>query len=245
MRSFWLALQFLTVIRGRSHVEQTKEDFSNSLRWFFAIGLFIGSVQWILGLVLTKYSVPIHLAALLILIFGILITGGLHLDGVADTADGFGAGIDRDSALRIMKDDRIGVFAITAICLSLSAKGIALWGILNSGKLDALWLSPLLSRALLPVTCCILRYARNEGTAKAFSSGNFWSHALPSLLISAILCWYFSQTRGLLIFAITAGVALLFSSYCFLRIKGFTGDTLGAQNEVTEITALFAGGLLH
>jgi adenosylcobinamide-GDP ribazoletransferase len=245
MKSFWLALQFLTVIRGRSSIHYSQGHFSNSLLWFFVIGLFIGSMQWILGVVLLKYFVPVHLAALLVLIFGILISGGLHLDGVADTADGFGAGMDRDSVLRIMKDDRIGVYGITAIFLNLSAKGIATLGVLNSGHLDALWISPMLSRALLPVTCCILQYARQEGTAKAFSSGNFWRHALPSLVISGVLCGYFSHSRGLLIFAITAGVAFLFSLYCFLRIRGFTGDTLGAQNELAEITALFAGGLLR
>ena len=241
MKSFWLALQFLTLFRGPKNLQYTAQDFSGSLRWFFLIGLLIGSIQWIFSVMALKYHCPVPLAAIFVLMIGILCTGGLHIDGVADTADGFGAGTDRESVLRIMKDDRIGVYGITAIFLNLFLKIIALFYVLNSKNLIVIMISPMLSRAFLTATCTILPYARKEGTGKAFSEGSFIKHAFPSLLLSGAICCYLLRIPGLLIFAFVAGVSLFFSLYCYFKIKGFTGDTLGAQNEIAEITALLAG----
>src|SRR5438046_2470937 len=117
-RRFSLALQFLTIFRIQANLSYRPEDFSSSLRWFFLIGLLIGGLQWTLAWAALKFHWPIDLSALLIVILGIIVTGGLHLDGLADTVDGFGAGRNRESVLRIMKDERTGVFGIAAIVLS-------------------------------------------------------------------------------------------------------------------------------
>ncbi|MCI0411274.1 adenosylcobinamide-GDP ribazoletransferase [bacterium] len=244
MNSFLLALQFLTVIRIPRMVDYRPEDFSSSLRWFFLIGLLIGSIQWILSWAGLKYHFPVDLLAPLVLVAGLILTGGLHLDGMADSADGFGAGTDRESVLRIMKDDRIGVYGIAAIVLTLYVKIIAISYVLKAGQVCVILLSPMLCRALLSVTCTLLPYARSEGTGKAFAEGNFFKHAFPSLFLCVAIQFSFFRFPGLYVFGIVCLVGLLFWGYCYGRIRGFTGDTLGAQCEVTEIAALLSGSML-
>ena len=244
MNSLLLALQFLTIFRMPGKVDYRPEQFSAGLRWFFLAGLLIGSLQWFFAWIGLRYSCPVDLLAPLILIVGLISTGGLHMDGMADTADGFGAGNDRDSVLRIMKDDRIGVYGIAAICLTLYLKIIAISYVLKAGQLLVVLLAPMLCRALFAVTCTLLPYARSEGTGKAFAEGSFFKHAFPSLLISAGILFALFKLAGLYVFGIVSLVAFLFCSYCYGRIKGFTGDILGAQCEISEITALLAGTML-
>ncbi len=244
MRSFWHALQFLTIFRIPGNPELRPQDFLSSLRWFFVVGLLIGLLQWILCAIALKYHFPIDVLALLLVIVGIIITGGLHLDGVADSADGFGAGHDRESVLRIMKDDRTGVYGIAAIVLILYAKMLAFSHALHWETLPVVLVTPMLSRSVVSATCTVLPYARNEGTGKAFAGGSFLRHALVPVLLAAIISAYFLGLHGLTLFGIAVLVSFLFCLYCYWRIKGFTGDTLGAQNELVEVVTLFAGGML-
>jgi adenosylcobinamide-GDP ribazoletransferase len=244
MNSLFLALQFLTIFPVPREVDYQSKEFSPSLRWFFLVGLLIGFLQWLFAWAGLRYQCPIDLLAPMILIVGLISTGGLHLDGMADTADGFGAGTDRNSVLRIMKDDRIGVYGIAAIVLTLYIKIIAISYVLKGGHLGMILVSPMLCRALLSVTCTLLPYARSEGTGKAFAEGIFFKHAFPSLLISVIILFFLLRLPGLYLFGVVSLIALLFCVYCYEKIKGFTGDILGAQCETTEITALLAGAML-
>jgi adenosylcobinamide-GDP ribazoletransferase len=244
MNSFLLALQFLTIFPIPGKVDYRPKEFSSSLRWFFLVGLLIGFLQWFFAWAGLRYHCPVDLLAPMILIVGLISTGGLHLDGMADTADGFGAGTDRDSILRIMKDHRIGVYGIAAIVLILYVKIIAISYVLKAGQLGLILLAPMLCRALLSVTCTLLPYARSEGTGKAFAEGNFFKHAFPSLLISVAILFSLFRLVGLFVFGFVCLAALLVCLYCYGKIKGFTGDTLGAQCETTEIAALLAGTML-
>jgi adenosylcobinamide-GDP ribazoletransferase len=244
MNSFLLALQFLTIFRIPRKVDYRPTEFSSSLRWFFLVGLLIGFFQWFSAWAGLRYQCPVDLLAPLILIVGLISTGGLHLDGIADTADGFGAGTDFDSVLRIMKDDRIGVYGIAAIFITLYVKIIAISYVLKAGQLGLILFAPMFCRALLAVSCTLLPYARSEGTGKAFAEGNFFKHAFPSLLISVIILFFLFKVPGLYVFGVVCLVALLFCFYCYGKIKGFTGDTLGAQCEATEVAALLAGAML-
>jgi adenosylcobinamide-GDP ribazoletransferase len=244
MNSLFLAIQFLTIFPIPVKIDYQNNEFSSSLRWFFLVGLLIGSFQWFIAWAGLRYHCPVDLLAPMILIVGLITTGGLHLDGMADTADGFGAGTDRDSILRIMKDERIGVYGIAAIVITLYVKIIAISYVLKARQTGLLLLSPMLCRALLSVTCTLLPYARSEGTGKAFAEGNFFKHAFPSILTSVVILFLLFRVPGMYVFAIVCLVALLFCIYCYGKIKGFTGDTLGAQCEITEITMLLAGAML-
>ena len=244
MKSFILALQFLTTIRLSKDLPFIEGDFSASLRWFPLIGFLIGLLQWSLAGMFFAVRMPAELNALILVMAGLLITGGLHLDGVADSLDGFGAGRDRESILRIMKDTRLGVFGTAGIVLVLLAKIFAFKYVIFSNALYAIWFAPILSRTMLVVACVLLPYAREDGTGKAFASGSKLLHLLPAIVVCVVLVCLISGVRGLWIAGIASGIGLVFVFYCYRKISGFTGDTLGLLNELVEISALFSAAAL-
>jgi adenosylcobinamide-GDP ribazoletransferase len=237
VKAFYLAFQFLTVISLRK-IAFSNGDFTRSLFWFFAPGLFIGAIQSSIAFILIRFHIPVELAAVSIVIAGALLTGGLHLDGTADAADGFGAGYDRESILRIMKDDRLGVYGVTAIVISLYVKIFASRLVLQNQELTSFIVSPMISRSLIACTCSLLPYARDAGTGKAFSNSNFFVHSLPSLLISVALTLWIAGPSAWLPLTLTLVVSIFFCLYCYSKIHGYTGDTLGFQNELSEIVFL-------
>lgn len=121
------------------------------------------------------------------MIAGIVATGGLHLDGVADTVDGFGAGMNRESILRIMKDERLGVYGVSAIVLILYLKILATKTVLQMNHTSILILAPAISRMAIACSCAPLPYARQEGTGKIFAHARFIRHCLPSLIATTAL----------------------------------------------------------
>jgi adenosylcobinamide-GDP ribazoletransferase len=239
MRTISLAIQFLTTIRLPWRFEYSPEDFPRSLRWFFLPGLLIGGVQWLIVFGWSNFAVPSELCAVIVVIAGLILTGGLHLDGTGDTADGFGAGHDRESTLRIMRDPRLGAYGTAAIVLALYLKILALGSVMVAGTWNLIWIAPTLSRSLLACACTLLPYAREEGKGKEFSRGNFWNHALPSLFVSAAIGFSVLGIRFWIPLVVTFSASALFCLYSYARIRGFTGDTLGFQNELTEILLLF------
>lgn len=181
---------------------------------------------------------PGHSAALLDVIFLIIVTGALHLDGVADTADGLYGRRSRDRALAIMKDSRIGPMGMIAVlcCLALKWAGIA--G-LHSDRILILILVPAYARAAILVGMRSLSYARPDGgTGAAFFERSlpltaFWPVAFICVL-SVFLKW---QALVLNIGFILLVAAVL--AYYRKKINGITGDMLGALIEMTESGLFF------
>jgi adenosylcobinamide-GDP ribazoletransferase len=244
MKHFLLALQFLTTVGLQKNQHYEPGDFSSSLRWFPWIGFLIGALQWCVARLLVTSKVPEDFSSLILLVVNLFITGGIHLDGFADSVDGFGAGRDRESILRIMKDARLGVFAVAGIFVILYAKVLAFGFVIQSGKLPALVIAPILSRTMLVLSCTLLPYARQEGTGKAFSSPGWFRNSLPAFAGCIVLIFFVGGRGGLCVTAIATGVCLLFSLYSYRKIHGFTGDTLGFLNELADITSLLAFPLL-
>jgi len=243
MKSFLLALQFLTTLPFGRSLSTEENRFAASIGWFPAVGLLIGGVQWSLAILLQKAHVPLEWMSLLILIANLWITGGLHLDGVADTIEGFAAGRDPVSRLRIMKDTRVGVFAIAAIFITLYAKIHAISFVISSHHSSGLLTAPMISRTMLVWLCAILPYAREEGTGKAFAGSRWTFHLLPALATCLLTVLLVQGVHGLLSIVIAVAITCLFSLYCYRKIGGFTGDTLGFLNELVEISSLIAAGI--
>ena len=235
MTSLLLAFQFLTVlpIPGRSLPQP--HDFARSLRWFWLAGLLIGSLQYGAAIAFTEFRVPPHWTSVVIVCIGYWLTGGLHLDGVADATDGFGAGRDRDSILRIMSDSRLGAYGVAAIVLLIYCKIQATRSLLEADAAHALLLAPMLSRGLIAVTCRLMPYAKENGKGKYFASGSSWIDVVAGVLCCAILIQIFFAEQILQIIVPAVVVFVFFSIYVFYKIRGFTGDTLGCQNELIEL----------
>lgn len=189
------------------------------------------------------------LEAILCLSLLTVLTGGLHLDGLADTFDGLGAGPDRSRALTIMRDSRIGSFGVCALILDLALKCSLLvaisppfFGLPESLDLWALALSLLSGRWAMTMTCAAGRYAREDtqGLGATFAARTGWHHASLAALVPIGLALASPfPAHGLAGVCAAGAASLAFTWWCTRRLGGVTGDTMGAANEIGEAGFLF------
>lgn len=239
MTSFLLALQFLTIIPIKiRNISQRK--ISQSMIYFPLIGLLLGLIlaganHFLFWLNLEPFFINIILVVLLV-----VFTGGLHLDGLADTADGLLSRKGKEEILKIMRDSHIGTMgALSLICIIL-LKIAFLSSAATPLKIVSLLLMCILSRWSLVWVIFLFPYARDEGKAKLFIQGvNFRIFILATMI--ALACVIVAlKFQGLFIFAITALSAYIIGKFINNRIGGITGDTLGAINELIEVIVLFS-----
>lgn len=240
------ALRFLTVLPLRWGQARDNELFPASVLAFPVAGLVIGLVGAALAWPLAAVLSPAPLAWFAVFYLS-GISGFLHLDGLADSADGLLSSRGREKTLAIMKDSRSGAMAVAVVVLILLGKFAALSAIAGrpAALLSALVIVPLTGRAAICLTMALLPYAR---AAERGIGGLFYSPLARKasvigvvLLVLAGLALY-----GLTIFKIivaSLAVTLFFAWFCRRQIGGATGDTLGATCELTELAALFACGL--
>jgi len=149
-RALACAMQFLTRIPLSTRTLFDNKDYANSLAWYPVIGLILGGLVWLSGVALTELS-STSLAAALVLAVWVLLTGALHLDGVADCADAWVGGFgDREKTFQILKDPRSGPIAVVVLLLVLFVKWAALEVLLGSDHWSIIGLIPLLARGAMP-----------------------------------------------------------------------------------------------
>ena len=224
------AVAFLTVA-GRGQSPQAR-----ALWWFPVIGAGIGGV-----LAATHWGAgelwPLLVVGILVVIADLVLTGGLHLDGLADSADGLLPHMDRDQRLAVMSRPDVGAFAVAAVVVVLGAR----WAALSVDGIESLSLVPIwaISRTLVAVTPAIVPYAHPGGLADPFLAGaRLW-----------LALWLAPAVAGLVLIegvpgAVAAGVAMAASvglvALAWRRLGGFTGDVLGAVILIAETAALLA-----
>jgi adenosylcobinamide-GDP ribazoletransferase len=213
------------------------EDFAKSLPWFPLVGLLLGLI--LAGIAGCCSAVPAEAAAVLLLLAGVLLTRGFHMDGLADCADGFGGGYTRERVLEIMKDSSTGAFGAIAIALSLLIKWVALTHLVETGNIAVIIVAYVVSRALQVEQMVRLPYARATGTAASFVEGAIPAHRLIALITAGIVTFLLAGLTGLSYLALAWLTAFLFGLYCRKRVGGITGDLVGATSELTETLILF------
>ncbi len=241
MKGFLAALQFLTIFR----IKEIDNDFASSLYWFPAVGLIIGfllcSVYWVWKLIgFPAWNMGISAC---IVAAEMLITFALHIDGLSDWADSFGAK-DRARRLEIMKDPRTGTFGIIAVCLALLFRLLSISRILAQEKIMSLLLAPVISRAMMVEMCASMPYARENGKGAPFVRNAGIKHRLVVFLLTLSFSFIAYQIKGVVLF-LSAFFPVFFLKYVFKKdFSGVTGDLLGATNEIVTVFVLFAGALL-
>jgi adenosylcobinamide-GDP ribazoletransferase len=241
MKPFLAALQFLTVIPIRAPLEE--RDFERSPAWFPFVGLIIGGLCMLGDFVSWKLGVTGLLRDLLVIGLLSALSGGLHLDGLADTADGFLSARPRERVLEIMRDSRIGTMGVLALVFVLAIKVAALEGLAGSARWKTLLFAPMAGRAMQIAAMRFLPYARGAagGLATIFVRRNSWPRAVwVSGCWLAAACSLFGLRMGLLLAVSVMVAAVGASIWSARRIGGFTGDTLGATSELVETAALLA-----
>jgi adenosylcobinamide-GDP ribazoletransferase len=167
-----------------------------------------------------------------------LLTGAVHLDGLADTADALGAGRDRERALRILRDSTIGSFGAIALFFALALKTLALAAIAGPRRYAALYLAPGLARWAMVAVSRNLNYLRAEGAGSAMLASdaerNFTLASITTILALAPVA-----SARVLGACLTAAMAVLLIRAFYRRwLGGVTGDLIGAAGEIVEIAAL-------
>lgn len=231
---FLAALRFLTVIPLPGQTSES--DFEKAPIWFAPAGLAMGLVVLIAGLFFEAMFPPALSSALLVALL-IAVSGGLHMDGLADTADGFLSARPPERMLEIMRDSRVGTMGVLAVVLTVAIKVAALMSMPGQERLAAVFLMPVAGRAAILVLMRGLPYARPDGglgdlfNKRTDNIGRGLAAGAAVLAASALLAF---GAGGLLV-ALAAGLAAaLFARYCLAKIGGYTGDTLGAACELAE-----------
>jgi adenosylcobinamide-GDP ribazoletransferase len=236
---FRLAAGFLTRLPLGPGGAQAVGPLAQASWAFSLVGLVIGLIGGFVYSLAAWLGVPALAAALLAVAATALATGALHEDGLADVADGFGGGADRAAKLAIMRDSRNGAFGVLALVLSVGLRAAALAALGDGGRVTAaLVAAHALSRGLLPLVLRALEPARDDGlgaSAGRPEAANAWAAAgLGALIALFALDWW----RGVVAIAAAALAAGLVGHVARRQIGGYTGDVLGAIEQVGEIMVM-------
>ena len=244
MNAFWIALQFLTILPTVKINQYRDNELGKSILFYPLIGLIIGLLLWLaqLSLFAAFNDIPYapQLIATLILALWTILTGGLHLDGLADSADAWMGGIgDKEKTLQIFKDPSSGPIAVITLMLTLLLKWSSLLILLTQENKLWLIIIPAVSRASLLAFFLYLPYVRKQGIASIMIQTFPRTKALQIMLVLSFIITIINAK--FFVFLIT--LPLLFYAFrhaLLSRLNGFTGDTLGAWLELAELTMLLS-----
>lgn len=242
LRPLWIAGRFLTRLPFPDPGAAEPAETGRSVPWYPLVGGLMGSLIALAALALRDADAGI--AAALVLALWAWSSGGLHLDGLGDAADGWVGGLgSRERTLEIMKDPRCGPAAVSTITLVLISKWAGLQALLATDQLWPLILLPMLGRTQLPLLLLTTPYARKQGMAadqfNQLPRRAAWGAAFAATAVSLLVGGWL----GALLVA--TGIAVLFLARrgMLARIGGFTGDTAGAVVELTETALLLVSSL--
>ena len=237
-RDILLSARFLTRVPLPG---KDRRKLSAAARAFPIAGAFVGAVAG--AALLAAHSAGLHpmASALAALAVSALVTGALHEDGLADTADGFGGGGTRAQKLKIMRDSRIGVFGVLALVLGVGIRASILAGLLGPwAAAAALVAAASLSRSILPAVMYLLPPARAGGLAKKAGKPDREGAVVAVLLGAMIALLCLGQAPGLWAIAAGGAAAAAVAWLAVRQIGGHTGDVLGAVQQVAEVAVLAA-----
>ncbi|HTP25159.1 MAG TPA: adenosylcobinamide-GDP ribazoletransferase [Anaeromyxobacteraceae bacterium] len=239
MRRLAVALAFLTRLPMPGPTPADAAEVGRAVVFFPVAGAVLGAILAASARLLSPRFPPTLCAALLVALLALL-TGALHLDGLADMADGFGGGTTREDVLRIMRDHSIGTYGASAIVLTLALKAAAIAALLAAGTACRwLILAPALARWVPVALGTFLAYARHGGgLGTTVTDHRGLGEFVGATALAVLLSVCAARLRGLIAFGAVAAWGLAHGVACKRRIGGVTGDTLGAATETAEVVAL-------
>lgn len=239
-----LAVQFMTRVPIRSKGLDPAR-LSQASVWFPAVGLLVGGVAALAYLLLAPHFAR-TLAALFTVLVMVMITGGMHEDGLADCADAFGGGWTREDKLRIMKDSRIGSFGALALILSIAGRVLLLANMPAGAVVGYLISAQVLARCTPLPLSALLKPARElEGQGRRVAGATSWlTVALGTAMAIAltVLILRASAWQPILAIAIVTAASAL---YYRRHLGGITGDCMGATIQLSEIAVYLCGAWIR
>lgn len=237
MLPFWIALQFLSSLPIRLPGMPAPQELGRSLLFYPLVGLLFGVILWAMnGLLL---GTPLLLHAALLLTIWVSLSGALHLDGLADSADAWLGGFgDRERTLTIMKDPRSGPIAVVTLVLVLLLKFAALLALIEQHQGIVLTIVPLIGRAALLGLFLTTPYVRAGGLGQALADHLPRLAGKRVLALSALACVLIAGLSGVVAVVLAALVFVWLRQVMLRRLGGATGDTAGAMLELLEVAVL-------
>jgi len=245
LKRFFLALRFLTIFPyGGGNADVSEEDLCVSTVYYPLAGGIVGALLS-LFFVMAGKVLPALLTAVLTVTAWVIITAGLHLDGLMDTFDGLGVRGNLEKRLDVMRDSRVGAFGVLAAVLLLLLKTAALATLSPEIKWPVLFMAPVAGRTAMVALMATSRYARaGQGLAKSFVEGTGLYQLAVSFTLFALLGWLSLGGRVLIFALIQVIIFLLLRKTSQSWFGGVTGDLLGAACEIHEFTALLSAYIL-
>jgi len=246
---FKLAIVFLT--RLALPIKQDIDDdlLNKATGYFGVVGFLIASLCGAV-LLLSTLVLPLPIAVLISMGFGLMLTGAFHEDGLADTADGFGGGWSTEQKLTIMKDSRLGTYGASSLCLVLLIKFESLLWLAQYDvyyALTSLVLAHVLSRVLAISIIPSLDYVqldnetKTKPVAKSLSNSSVLPLTLSAVLVVLLSIPFVSVTlyQGMGLLLVITLIRFLFIKFIKKQIGGYTGDVLGAAQQIFELLVYF------
>lgn len=239
MLPFWIALQFLSSLPVRLPGMPEPWQMGRSLLFYPLVGGLFGVV--LIGLSHLFGGAPVMLQAALLLSAWVLLSGGLHLDGLADSADAWLGGFgDRERTLTIMKDPRSGPIAVVTLVLVLLLKFTAILALIDQQQVLGLLLAPLIGRSALLGLFLTTPYVRAGGLGQALADHLPRKAGWQVLALVSVVCLLLAGFDGLRVLVVSVAGFYWLRHMMLRRLGGTTGDTAGALLELLEVAILLA-----
>jgi len=246
IKPFFSALRFLTPTPVPESWAGGEKELSRSSYYFPIVGLMAGGVAAAVCFGLDRVLPPLASSAILVCLL-IAVSRALHMDGLADTADGLLSSRPREQILEIMRDSRTGAMGVVAVVCVILLKTALFASVAPD---DTRWkialLMPVAGRCAMVATMAVFRYARPEGglaTVFAVNGARRWLLLAWAVVVVVGAGWLLAGLTGLVAGAASTGAGLLVGAYCHRRLGGYTGDSLGATNEIVECVPALVGAL--
>lgn len=236
------ALAFLTQIPVGSDVRFDDDSIRHSILFYPAVGLLLGAASYFAAS-LMPFTLILNSALIVLLL--VVLTGGLHLDGLADCTDAWFGGMgDKARTLEIMKDSHSGAMAAVSVSMLLIVKTATVYEVIEAQQFALLILAPVLSRVSVLGLFMSTPYIGLGPIGKAIA-GSDPLHLYTTLAGTVVLCFFvIPQTELIFLLALVFGFSLLLRKFMLARLQGFTGDCAGAQIELLEVLILIGGSLV-
>jgi len=239
LNDFLLLFQFFTRIPINKSLKCDKKNFRRGSVFFPVVGLFIGIVQWLVYYMLVKV-LPVNITAVFVVIIPIVITGGLHVDGLGDTCDGFfSLKGDKHKIIEVMKDSTVGTYATIAIVFDMLARYVAVSTIIEINLSLILIVAPIIARFTVVFISFIGKNAKETGSGNIFIGNidviRLVITGIITILLGTLLIGF---NKSVILILSALFLSFLFNKFCESKITGLTGDSLGANNELAEILTM-------
>lgn len=232
-----LMFQFYTRIPIPIDLKATSEDYGKGMAFAPLVGAVLGALCALVYYAVSRLGGGFLPACFAVAAYAYF-SGGLHLDGLGDTADGIFSNTSRERTLEIMKDSRVGTFGLLAVVLVLLLNIAIVSAMDEKTAMAALFVMPICGRFASCLGCRLGSYARENGMGKSFMAYTKTPQVVIALVLTILGVWFILYEKGIYSILLTAVVTALFVLYMKKKIGGMTGDTAGAVLELSQTAVL-------